>query len=103
MICMSGALNYSDGHQFDLNSNRTGSTIYNATGGTSTTTLPNTVYQYGAGSRLTSTFDSATSITTTYAYKPNTNYVRQETVTSTLSPVTSPLAPQLLQMAEQLL
>ena len=103
MICMSSALNYSDGHQFDFNSSHTASTIYNATGGTTTTNLPNTVYQYDAGSRLTSTFESATGLTTTYTYKPNTNYVSQETVTSTLSPVTSPLAPQLLQMAEQLL
>ena len=79
------------------------STIYNATGDTSTTTLPNTVYTYDAGSRMETTFDSATGMTTTYTYKPNTNYVSQETVTSTLSPVTSPLAPHLLQMAEQLL
>ncbi len=39
-------------------------------------------------SRLTSSFDSATGITTTYIYKPNTNYISQETVTSNLSPVT---------------
>ena len=39
-------------------------------------------------SRLTSTFDSATGITTTYTYEPNTNYISQETVTSNLSPVT---------------
>ena len=56
------------------------STQYNATGGTSTTTLPNTVYSYDAGGRLTSSFDSATGITTSYAYKPDTNYISQETV-----------------------
>ena len=60
------------------------STLYNAIGGTSTitTTLPNTVYQYDLGGRLTSTFDSATGITTTYTYKPNTNYVSTEAVTN---------------------
>ncbi len=52
MICMSSALNYTDGHQFDLNSNRTGSTIYNATGGTSTTTLPrDTIKSCGRGKK----------------------------------------------------
>ncbi len=30
-------------------------------------------------SRLTSTFDSATGIATTYTYKPNTNYIQTET------------------------
>ena len=49
------------------------------TGGTSTTALPNTVYSYDAGGRLTSSFDSATGITTSYAYKPDTNYISQET------------------------
>ena len=49
------------------------STQYNAAGGKSTTTLPNTVYTYDAGGRLTSTFNSATGITTSYTYKPNTN------------------------------
>ncbi len=78
-------VNYTDGYQHDLGSNRVSEA------------------EESAGSRLTSTFDSANSITTTYAYKPNTNYVSQETVTSTLSPVTLALAPQLLQMAEQLL
>ena len=43
------------------------STQYNADGGTSTTTLPNTVYSYDAGGRLTSSLDSATGITTTYS------------------------------------
>jgi hypothetical protein len=56
------------------------STLYDAVGGTSTTNLPNTVYQYDLGGRMTSTFDSATGITTTYTYKPNTNYVSTETV-----------------------
>ncbi len=32
MICMSSALNYTDGHQFDFNSNHTASTQYNAIG-----------------------------------------------------------------------
>ena len=52
------------------------STIYDAVGGTGTTNLPNTVYQYDVGSRLTSELDSATGITTSYTYKPNTNYIR---------------------------
>ncbi len=64
------------------------STVYNATGGTSTTNLPNTVYIYDPGSRLTSSFDSATGIATTYTYKPSTNYISTETVTRNLSPVT---------------
>ncbi len=33
-------------------------------------------------SRLTSTFDSATGIATTYTYKPNTNYIQTETSTT---------------------
>ncbi len=61
---------------------------YNAAGGKSTTTLPNTVYTYDLGGRLTNSFNSATGITTTYNYKPNTNYISQETVTHNLSPVT---------------
>ena len=56
------------------------STIYDALGNTSTTTLPNTVYTYDAGGRLETTLDSATGITTKYTYKPNTNYVQTETV-----------------------
>ena len=64
------------------------STLYDAVGGTSTTNLPNTVYSYDFGGRLETTLDSATGITTRYTYKPNTNYVNQETVTSNLSPVT---------------
>ena len=79
------------------------STQYNATGGTSSTTLPNTVYSYDVGGRMETTFDSATGMTTTYTYKPNTNYIQTETVTRNPSPVTLALAPQLLQMAEQLL
>ncbi len=35
-----------------------------------------------------STFNSATGITTSYAYKPNTNDISTETVTRNLSPVT---------------
>ena len=58
------------------------STQYNAAGGKSTTTLPNTVYTYDAGGRLTSTFNSATGITTSYTYKPNTNDISQETVSA---------------------
>ncbi len=64
------------------------STQYNATGGTSTTNLPNTVYTYDPGSRLETTLDSATGTRTTYTYKPNTNYISTETVTRNLSPVT---------------
>ena len=65
------------------------STQYNATGGTTTTNLPNTVYSYDSGSRLTSTFDSATGITTTYTYKPNTNYIQTETSVTSASSVVS--------------
>jgi|GEM_PF-4483916 len=56
------------------------STIYDALGNTSTTTLPNTVYTYDAGGRLETTLDSATGITIRYTYKPDTNYVSTETV-----------------------
>ncbi len=59
-----------------------------APGQAGTTTLPNTVYTYDLGGRLTGTFNSATGITTSYTYKPNTNYISTETVTSNLSPVT---------------
>ena len=46
--------------------------------------------RYASGSRLTSTFDSATGITTAYTYKPNTNYIQTETsVTSAPSVVSS--------------
>ena len=48
-----------------------------APGQAGTTNLPNTVYQYDLGGRLESTFDSATGITTNYAYKPNTNCISQ--------------------------
>ncbi len=65
------------------------STQYNATGGTSTTTLPNTVYSYDAGGRLTSSLDSATGITTSYAYKPNTNYIQSVTSATSASSVVS--------------
>ena len=58
------------------------STLYDAVGGTSTTNLPNTVYTYDLGGRMETTFDSATGITTTYTYKPNTHYVSTETVTN---------------------
>ena len=58
------------------------STLYDAIGGTSTTTLPNTVYTYDAGGRLETTLDSATGITTKYTYKPDTSYVQTETVTN---------------------
>ena len=50
------ALNYTDSYQRDLDFNRVGETEENA------------------GSRLTSSFDSATGITTTYTYQQNTNY-----------------------------
>ena len=74
-----------------------------ATGGTSTTTLPNTVYTYDLGGRLSSTFDSATGITTTYTYKPNTNYVQTETsVTSASSVVNSVVSACLLKRSSQL-
>ena len=66
------------------------SMIYDAVGGTSTTTLPNTVYQYDLGGRLISTFDSATGVATTYTYKPNTNYVRTETSVISASSVVNP-------------
>ena len=65
------------------------STQYNADGGTSTTTLPNTVYSYDAGGRLTSSLDSATGITTTYSYKPNTNYIQSVTSAASASSVVS--------------
>ncbi len=61
---------------------------YDASGGTSTTNLPNTVYTYDLGGRLKSSIDSATGITTSYTYKPNTNDISTETVTRNLSPVT---------------
>ena len=64
------ALNYTGGYQHDLDSNRFSEAEENAR------------------SRLTSAFDSATGITTTYTYQQNTNYTSQETVTSNLSPVT---------------
>ena len=48
-----------------------------AAGGTSKTTLPNMVYTYDLDGRLESTFDSATGITTNYAYRPNTNCISQ--------------------------
>ena len=57
------------------------STIYDAAGGTSTTNLPNTVYTYDAGGRLTSSIDSAVGITTSYTYKPNTNTAGITTIT----------------------
>ena len=65
------------------------STQYNATGGTSTTTLPNTVYTYDAGGRLTSSFDSATGITTAYSYKTDTNYIQSVTSATSASSVVS--------------
>ncbi len=58
------------------------STQYDAIGGTSTTTLPNTVYTYDAGGRLETTLDSATGITTKYTYKPDTNYVQEVKTTN---------------------
>ena len=65
------------------------STMYNADGGTSTTTLPNTVYTYDASGRLTSSFDSATGITTSYAYKPDTSYIQSVTSATSASSVVS--------------
>ena len=61
---------------------------YDAVGNITSTTLPNTVYTYDAGGRLTNSFNSAVGITTSYTYKPNTNYISTETVTRNLSPVT---------------
>ncbi len=54
MICMNSALNYTDGHQFDFNSNHTSSTQYNATGGTGTTNLPDTPCTYDLGGTMDS-------------------------------------------------
>ncbi len=65
-----------------------GSDKYDASGGTSTTTLSNTVYTYDLGGRLKSSFDSAVGITTSYTYKPNTNDISTETVTRNQSPLT---------------
>jgi hypothetical protein len=59
-----------------------------APGQAGTTNLPNTVYTYDLGGRLSSSLDSATGITTSYTYKPNTNDISTETVTRNLSPVT---------------
>ncbi len=67
------------------------STQYDAVGGTSTTTLPNTVYRYDLRGRLESTFDSATGITTTYTYKLNTNYVQAETSVTSAASVVNPI------------
>ena len=53
------------------------STQYDAVGGTSTTNLPNTVYTYDLGGRLSSTFDSSVGVTTTYTYKANTNDLQE--------------------------
>ena len=67
------------GDQYDLDSNHFSATEENA------------------GGRLTSTFDSATGITTAYTYKPNTNYIQTETsVTSASSVVHSVLSACLL-------
>ena len=55
-------VNYTDGYQHGLESSRVSEA------------------EESAGSRLTSTLDSATGITTSYAYKPNTNYISTETV-----------------------
>ena len=85
---MSSALNYTGTGQDDFNSNHTSSTQYNATGCRIPIYLPNTVYPYDADSRLTSTFDSATGITTTYTCKPYRSHTRQETVASSVSPAT---------------
>jgi hypothetical protein len=49
---------YTGGDQYDLDSNHLSATEENVGGGMETT------------------FDSATGITTTYTYKPNTNYVQ---------------------------
>ncbi len=65
------ALDYTGGYQHDLDSNRVSETEENA------------------GSRLTSEFDSATGITTTYTYKPNTNYIQTETSVTSASSVVS--------------
>lgn len=70
MIPGVAALNYTDSYQRDLGFNRFSETVERV------------------GGRLESSFDSATGITTTYAYQPSTNYVSTETVTRNLPPVT---------------
>ncbi len=65
------ALSYTGDYRHDLDSNRVSGTGENA------------------GSRLTSTFDSATGTTTSYTYKPNTNYIQTETSTTSTSSVVS--------------
>ena len=54
MIWMGSAPNYTRTHQKGLNSNRASSTPYNATGGTGTTNLPNTLCTYDLGGTMDS-------------------------------------------------